>query len=490
MGISLKRTKKKMAGVATISSTQELCVVAPVDEVCAGFVQISTESDAGMVTGNRKVIPLECSDDYRLRVGVDNVLFSYSFESSTFPNTLFAQSSTILALTPSRGLLKINSIPITTASTSGHMTSRRTFPIYGTYSLYGDFWISESEVNATGAISEWGFGFVSGTNAPTDGVFFRRQDGGVLNGVVNNNGSETIVVLDTNNIPSRDGIEKYAPSDVNHSLIVIFNDVVNFWINDVLVGSIPCIDSKPTNTSSSVQPIFARVYSTIAGMSTPRCLSIGFLNVSQGDLNSNRPWGHAMCGNGGGAYQTQTGVAAAQTANYANSAIPATTVLSNTLAPASSTGRLSGLYNWAATAANEVDWIMFAYSPAIASNIIANKTLIVTRIDINRMFISGASSVNPTMFFWGVGVGGSADSLATADAIGAVSAKRIPLGVHSFTANSPIMTSSREFSVNFSSSPLIVPPGHRLHIFVKQLNGAATASLRWNGSVMVNGYFE
>jgi len=29
-----------------------------------------------------------------------------------------------------------------------------------------------------------------------------------------------------------------------------------------------------------------------------------------------------------------------------------------------------------------------------------------------------------------------------------------------------------------------------LHIILKQLNGAATASLIWRGQVMVNGYFE
>jgi hypothetical protein len=44
--------------------------------------------------------------------------------------------------------------------------------------------------------------------------------------------------------------------------------------------------------------------------------------------------------------------------------------------------------------------------------------------------------------------------------------------------------------VDFGDAPLVCPPGLFFHVVVKQLNGAATASLVWRGTVTVVGYFE
>ena len=49
----------------------------------AGMVTMQTENDPGTVTGSRYVLSPETSDDYRLRVGVDQMLFHDNFFYST-----------------------------------------------------------------------------------------------------------------------------------------------------------------------------------------------------------------------------------------------------------------------------------------------------------------------------------------------------------------------------------------------------------------------
>ena len=485
MGVNIKGGNNS-AGLANVSSTYELNVVTPQTEENAGFVQISTESDSGTVLVNRKVIPPESSDDYRLRVGMDSILFNYTFEGAVFSTAAFTQATSGITAAQASGFLTLNSGNSVAASQFYVVTTKRTFSILGTYPIYGDFWIREAGDTATQATSEWGFGFVSGVAAPTDGIFFRRVSGGQLKAIVNNAGVETEVSIDVTNILARSS-GSYSPTDCNHYLIGIFNDVANFWINDILVASIPCADSLAALTSSASQPIFARMY-TGAIASAARRVEIGFLNVSQGDLNSNRPWGHAMCGNGGGAYQTQTGVAAAQTANYANSAAPTNAVLSNT---AASYATLGGQYQFLESdTSNDIDYALFAYQNTAASATTSGKTLYITGVRIGEMVVTGAASVAAVIFHWGIAVGSSAVSLATADTGDTASPKRLTIGSQSFLAASAIGTSSPGISLDFSSAPLVVPSGHFTHIIVKQQNGDSTATLMWRGSVTIIGYYE
>ncbi len=485
MGVQIKGGNSS-AGLANVSSTYELNVVTPQTEADAGFVQLSTEADPGDVLGYRTVIPLEASDDYRLRAGLDQTLYNQSFEGTVVATHMLNQSLTTMTTNQASGYFVLNSGNATASGNVAIVNTRRAFPLYGTYPTYFDIWLREGGDNATNAISEWGAGYVATTAAPTDGVFFRRNAAGVLKAVVNYGGTETEDTIDTTNVPSRSGVGAYDPTECNHYLIVVHNDIANFWINDVLVDTIPCPDAQPSPTSSSAVPMFARVYNSGIA-STGRRIELGFINVSLGDQHNNKPWSHALCGLGQGAYQTQLGTATAQTANWANNAAPANATLSNTT-PSYST--LGGQYQFAASATNETDWALFGYLNPVGTNALPGKTLYVTSIRVSKMLVTGAATVNATMFFWAVGVGSSAASLATTDAATTVSPKRIPLGIQNHAATAAVGASSDGFDVQFTDAPLVVQPGTYLHIIVKQLNGAATASLVWRGQVMVNGYFE
>lgn len=485
MGVQIKGGNNS-AGLANVSASYEVQVVTPQVEENAGFVQLSTEADPGDVLGYRTVIPLEASDDYRLRVGLDQTLYNQSFEGAIVATHLFNQTLSSMTTNQASGYFVLNSGNATASGNHAIFQTRRTFALYGTYPTYVDMWLREGGDNATNAISEWGAGYVATTTAPTDGVFFRRNAAGVLKAVVNFAGTETEETIDTTNVPARSGVGAYDATECNHYLIVVHNDIANFWINDVLVDSIPCPDAQPSPTSSSAQPVFARVYNSGIA-STGRRIELGFINVSLGDQHNNKPWSHALCGAGQGAYQTQLGIATAQTANWANSAAPVSATLSNT---AAGYATLGGQYQFAASATNETDWALFAYLNPAGTNAVPGKTLYITSIRVSKMLVTGAATVNATMFFWAAGVGSSAISLATTDAATTVSPKRVPLGIQNHAAAAAVGTSSDGFDVQFTDAPLVVPPGTYAHIIVKQLNGAATASLVWRGQVMINGYFE
>ena len=70
--------------------------------------------------------------------------------------------------------------------------------------------------------------FYIAVTAPTDGILFRLNASGIMQGVINNGGSETTVVL-TGFSPD--------PATMYHFLISIHNDRTEFWIDDVLYGA-------------------------------------------------------------------------------------------------------------------------------------------------------------------------------------------------------------------------------------------------------------
>jgi len=460
----------------TVTSDGNANVTLPLTTEQGGFAAIAAEVDPGSITGSRYMKELDASDDYRLRVGVDSVLFNHSFEGTNIARDRIQQNDTTMTAAQASGFLTLNSGANTTINNGTNVRTYRTFPIFGTYTTYVEMWCRETNETASNAISEWGVGYVSGVTAlPTDGIFFRRLSGGQLRAVINFGGTETA-----------SDITSPTAGDVHHYLIAIHNDEVEFWIDDVLYKSVAVPTNQPMPTSAMTKPVFARVWNSGAAGSA-RSLGIGFLNVSLGDMDSGKPWGHMMCGLGGGAYQVQPGSTSGFTANWANSAAPASATLSNTAAGYTTFG---GQWQFAASATNETDWALFGYQNPAGTATLPGKTLYVTSIRIGETVVTGAAGVNATTFFWGAATGSTAVSLATVDAAATIAPRRVALGAQSFLATAPVGTQSPGFTVDFGDAPLVCPPGLFFHVFVKQLNGAATASLVWRGTVTIVGYYE
>lgn len=474
------------ANAANVDSNYNMQVRTPVVEEQAGFAQLSSEIDAGSVSGSRFVKALEASPDYRLRVGVDTPLFNLTFEGTNIYSAVIQQTVSTMAVAQAANVLVLNSGNAVASGNVARVQSYRAFPLFGSYPLYFDAAIREAEPDASNAVSEYGFGFASGTTAPTDGVFFRRISGGQLRAVCAANSVENDVAIDVTNVPSRSGSGTYSPTETNHYAIVVSVDECLFWINDVLVARLVTPANQALPTSSSAQPLLFRVYNSGAA-SAARQLALGMLNVSIGDANATRSWQTVVAGLGGTALQSQPGAASVtQLANAANSAAPVSATLSNTAAGYTTLG---GQLQFAAVVGAETDYALFAYQNPAASASVTGKTLFVTDIRIGELFVTGAAVGTLSIFQWAIAAGSTAVSLATADGATAASPKRMVLGSQVLAAGAAVGSMAAGFSMSFAT-PIPVAPGQFFHVILKNWSGTNTASLVFRGSVAINGFFE
>lgn len=484
------------ANKVNVDANYNLNVVTPQIEENAGFVQISSEVDAGDVLGSRTLRAAEISHDYRLRVGTDSPLFNLSFEGTVISQGHIQQNLTTMTAAQASGFLSLNNGNATASGNAANIRTYRTFPLLGSYPTYIDMWIREGNPTATNAISEWGIGYVTGVTAPTDGIFFRRLSGGQLQAVINFGGTENVSTITTTNVPSRDGVGSYDETECNHYLISNHNDDAEFWINDVLVAKIPTPSTQGGPSSSSTQPLFARVYNSGVA-SAGRRIEISFLQVAGGDIQNNKPWGHQVCGNGGGAYQIQPGTASGPTVlrTAATNGWPANTTAKTTNTWTANTGpadtSLGGRFLTPAisTLTSESDYPVFSYLNPAGTNALPGKTLYITGVYIDSV-ASVAASTNIITFFWALGVASTAASLATADAAATVGPRIIPIGVQGFTSTFAAGQSAERAGIEMSHAPAVVPPGTYAHIICRPVGTVTSNTLVVHGTVSIIGYFE
>lgn len=498
MGVNIKGGNST-AGLANVSSTYELQVVTPQTEADAGFVQISTEVDSGDVLGTRTVIPPECSDDYRLRVGVDQTLFNATFEGTTILTTTYNQLLTTMTVTQASGFMQLNNGVSTTSGHAAYVRTHRHFPTFGTYPTYVDMWIRETNPTATNTISEWGLLYLTAqaTQQPIDGIFFRRLSAGVLKAIITNNSVDVAeATINTTNVPPRDGVGTFDPTESNHYLIAFHNDVVRFWINDVLVAEIACPAAQAQFSASSSNPVGFRVVNTGLA-SAARTLSVGYVNVGIGDQSTNKPWAHAMCGLGNGAYQLAQGNTPGPTVTRGAGALghptSGTTRIAGTWTATSAPAlnSLGGLWTSPAmsTLASDADYPVFAFQNPTGTAALPGKTLYITGIRVGEAYVSAAASTNAMFLSYIVMVGNSASATNTADAATTVSGKSITVGGHGFTPTEIVGNFKAGFEVRFDS-PLMVPAGHYFHFVVRPFGTVTSNTLVVTSSLAVNGYFE
>lgn len=498
MGVNVKSGNNSV-GLANVSSTYELQVTTPQEQAQAGFVQLSSEVDDGTVLGTRTVLAAEISDDYRLRVGQDQTLFNMSFEGTVVPTGHFQQVLATATVTQASSFLIVNGGSSVTSAQGAYIRTYRHFPCYGTYPLYADMWVREVAFDSTNVISEWGLLYLTAvaTTTPLDGVFFRRLSGGALRAVINNGGTETEYTIDTTNVPSRDGIGVYSAAEVSHYLIVFHNDVVRFWINDILVASIDCPANQATFVSGTNIPLGFRVINTGTVTPTARQLQVGFINVATGDQNTNKQWSHALAGSGMGSYQNQVGSVVGPTVT--RGAAPAGWVTSGTAratgtwtaTSAPATASLGGMWVTPAisTLASDADYPIFAYTVPAGTATLPGRTLYITGIRVGEAYAATAASTNAIQLTYIVTVGGTSATTSTADATTTVAPRGIVVGSHGFVATEVVGTLKPGFEVTFHS-PLVCPAGTVFSFVCRPFGTVASNTLTVSSSLAVNGYFE
>ena len=502
MGVNIKNGNNS-SGLANVSTNYELQVVTPQTQENAGFAQMSSEVDDGTVTGSRLTLAAEISDDYRLRVGIDQTMFNATFEGTTVMTPLYYQLLTTHTVTQANGFLQLNAGASVATTTAAYVRTHRHFPTFGTYPTYLDLWIRETNPTSTNTISEWGFLYLTAqtTQQPIDGVYFRRLSGGTLKGIITNNSVDIAeVTIDTTNVPPRDGAGTFDATETNHYLIVFHNDVVRFWINDVLVGSIDCPGAQAQFAASSNIPVGFRVLNTSAGASA-RQLSVGYINVATADQNTNKQWAHVLPGSGAGAYQYQNGNTVGPTVS--RGAAPAGWVTSATARAAGTwtatsapaTNSLGGMWVSPAisTLTSDADYPVFQFLNPIGTATVPGKTLYITGIRVGEGVVTTVASTNSIVLTYILGIGaynaGSAPATSTADAATTVAPKGMVIGQHGFGASDAVGTYKPGFEMNFQS-PLVIYPGHYIQFIVRPFGTVTSNTLVVCGTVAFNGYWE
>ncbi|MFN7834849.1 MAG: hypothetical protein ACK5NY_03525 [Burkholderiaceae bacterium] len=467
--------------LASVDASNNLQVTVNGSALASGFVALSGESDPGAVTGTRLIRQLDVSNDYRIRTGCDSPLFNDVFSYGTVNAGVYAASATTATIVQANGLLTLNSGNSTASGAVAQVRTYAHFPTLATFPTYVQFLATTINGNIVNKVLEMGLGYASGTTGPTDGAFFRWNAAGELRGVLVNNSVER-----------QTGVIAQQSDNVRAEYLIVFDqDRVEFWINQVLQGA---LDLDPTTAAgngmlrSQSMPVFTRMYNSAATSSAAQ-LSVGYISVSRGDMDTTRLWSTAMAVMGNHGLQSPPGAASAQLANYVNSTGPVSATLSNTAAGYSALG---GQFQFAAVAGAETDYALFAYQVPAGSVTQPARNLIVRNIRIDTVNTGAAVATTATLLQWAAGTGSTAVSLATTDSLTAAgrAPRRIALGIQSFPIGAAIAAQATPIDLTFDASPLVVEPGCFLHVILKMPIGTATASQVIRGVVTVCGYFE
>jgi hypothetical protein len=443
----------------------------------SGYATLVSEVDTGTVTGTRLLRQLDSSQDYRLRTGIDKIVWQDTFSHAVLNNSKYIGVTSTMTITVASGFLNLNAGSATASGNVARVQTFKSFSIFNTYPLFFDAKIKFSNTFQTNSVIEFGFGYATTTTAPTDGVFFRVV-GGALQGVINYNGGETTASLSFT--PTIGVVYKFAMN--------ITQDKVEFYINGILYGSIPTPSGQGAPCLSNSLPLLLRQYNNgVAGGAITT--SIAQLSITQYDMDTTKDWATTMVTNGQSAISAPDGQAAAQSANYANSAAPASATLSNTTAGYTTLG---GQWQFAAVAGAETDYALFAYTNPAGTAAIPAKTLVITGVRIDSFNTVVAVATTPTLLQWSIGVGGTAASLATVDSVtaGTRKARTIPLGTQTMVVGTPAGgMADKTIDVKFTT-PLMVEAGTVCHIILKMPVATATATEVIRGTCLINGYFE
>jgi hypothetical protein len=462
--------------VAEVDANNNLKITGPITEVQAGFAALSSEVDAGTVTGTRTTKALELSEDFRLKVGTDQYAFYDNFSASTSENR-YSWTSVVTTMTTgvTNGFQILNAGSSVASGAVARFQTWQSFKATKQATLQAEMNIQLSAVAQTNNVCEWGFFIATGTAAPTDGVFFRINASGELRCVVNFNGTETqSSALSVATLISTNTTQQF--------LIYMNSKVARFWINNILVAEINLPVSQPAMTSSQSLPLAFRNYNS-AATSTAQQMKIGEVSVMQGDMGFPKPYSHVMSSMGKIASQLLGG---GTSALYTNSlAAGAGAAMTNTTAALGS--GLGGQFTTTPTLAAGTDGILMSYQNIAGAAATQGRTLFITGIRVQGA-VTAALTGGPVLYAYSLAYGHTNVSMATADAATAKAPRRIPLGFESFAATAAVGVIGQSVYMPFDA-PVPVYQGELVAVVAKNL-GTVTSAGTISVLVSVDGYWE
>lgn len=430
---------------------------------------------AGVVNPLRRAIRV--TPDGRLRAGIDQVQWEDTFNHTIVDTSAYQCVTATATLAMTGGYWVFNAGNSVANAAVARVQTYRTFQLAASSTNEVVFRARFNSALQANSVVEMGLGIAATTATPTDGIYFKVNTVGALQGVVNVNGIESTVALDFTPVPNENNFYRFVQDQ----------DQAEFYINGVLYGVLPIAATSASTSFSRALPLLMRCYNA-AAVSTAFRMEISDVAVISRDLANNRLWATARAGMEQSSINNARGAAAGQTANYANTAAPASATLANATAGYATLG---GQFQFAAVAGAETDYALFAFQMPAVSAAGANKNLVVRGVRIETFNMGAVVATTPHLLQWGLGVGSTAVSLATADSAtaGTRAPRRITLGVQSLAVGTPIGGVAAPLDINLDA-PLYVAAGTFFHVILKMPVATATASQIIRGTVMINGYFE
>lgn len=468
--------------VAEITSNNELKVIGPntyVDgnpSVNGSFSNNIFEADSGSIIGTPTQRQGDISANYRQRVGVDTLLFNDQFNGTALNSSLWSNTSTTFTTAVSNGFLVLNSGNSTTANAVSKISSYRGFPAFGSYPLQIEIEaIYMSTAVQPNTVFELGVGFASGTTAATDGAFFRYNAAGELRAIIVYNGSET----QSSSLPIPQVNKRH------HYSVVIGNDYVEYWIDNLLFANMPLPDGNGMALLNQNTPVLMRLYNTATVPASAVQVKIASVSISIGDMNLVKSWNHICTGMQGHSSNGQTGMTMGSTALYVNNTNPTAAVPTNTTAALGS--GLGGSFWSTATLAVNTDGIISSYNVPVANATAPSKTLYITHVRIDTV-IQTTLVGGPFLLQWGLAYGHNAVSLATTEGTTTKAPRRVPLGFQSPSANATAGSQAQTIDFVFEN-PICVQPGEFVQTIYKNIGTVGTGGVMAH-LITFDGYWE
>jgi hypothetical protein len=457
---------------------------AAVSPAGVGGMRMFSENDVGTYTGTPTLSSPETSSDYRLRVGLDTLLFNDTFPATTQNTSLWSYTfNTLTAAQPGTGTVNFS---VVQGTTSAHGAFMRTFQYFGlvkTAPLAFEFDVGQfTAALVTNEVFLIGFGLPTGaTTPPTDGCWLQITSGGAV-GVANYNGSavQTGVMLP---------IGSLTVGDLSHWIVVCGKEEVQFWYEQEIVGTlaIPAANAQPFQSTSL--PVFVMKYNT-GNVSNTNTMRVADVAVTIQDLQTTKPWAHQMALAGQSGYIGQDGQTQGKTSIWTNNTAPTAVALTNTAAAFVGLGGIAAVLP---TLAANSDGIVFSFQNPAGTVNIPGRNLIITGAKIQ-----GAVSVifagGPVIYAYALAFGHTAVSLATAEtasfATGTTHAPRIvPIGIEAFPATAAVGTVGSGTAIVEFQSPIVVRPGEFVQLIARNV-GVVTTTGAITLVGMLDSYWE
>jgi len=454
-----------------------------------GSVRFMCENDTGEVTGEAYLKSPEVSQDYRMRVGVDTLLFTDTFNATTQNTSNWKHTFTTMTMTQSAGFLNINAAGTSTvASNSAFLQTFRYFPLQGTAPLAIEFTGQITAYPVANEIFLAGLGVAVAAAEPVDGAWWELTSNGLYGVMRYNSGvtakTELISAANLSNLPLNTNA-KY--------VMVVGEREIEWWIDDVLYGEsdIPSANGQPFMTTAL--PVFMQKYNSgTIGSSPNMIIKVGDVSVTLMDLNTSMTWANQMASCGLGLQGMNGGTMGSPQVQWANTALPTAAAATNTTAALGAF--LGGIFLMNAPATSATDLIVASYQNPIGGVNQTPRTMKIHGMKIDCANAGAAVATTGTTFAVALAWGSTALTLVTTEtasfAINTTKARRIqPMGIIGFPVGAAIGAVATGIQFDFEA-PIVINPGEFVQVIVKPLIGTATASEVFQWVISPNIYHE